>query len=131
MTFDASFTQFLPAGLMALCLLLLMVLIFLKLGSQKRTQRMLHQFLERITEEMEALEDGQYQHAAQQRDENLRSLHQLNESLVTTFGNLSRTQSERIRQPTRGATQLVPGEGRAQPFALRLLRRRPELTLVS
>ena len=44
---------------------------------------------------------------------------------------LKDTQSERIRQPTRGATQLGPGEGRAQPFALRLLRRRPELTLVS
>lgn len=31
----------------------------------------------------------------------------------------------------RGATQLGPGEGRAQPLALRSLRRWPELTSVS
>jgi len=82
------------AALAALCVLLLLTVIVLHLHSRKRTGTALRQLQERLMEEME---EKQYQ----QREETLRSLHQLNESLITTFGNLNRTQNDQVHAAIR------------------------------
>lgn len=87
-------------SVLALLLMLIIVLI-VQLHTKRRTQRMLRQLSEQFLHEREELEDWQYQQNTQQREENLRALHQLNESLITTFGNLSRAQSDQMNAAIR------------------------------
>ena len=56
---------------------------------------------QRIQEQFESLENLQYQQDASQREETLRSLHQLNESLVSTFGHMTRAQNEQVNAAIR------------------------------
>lgn len=90
--------QMLPVLLLTVCAILLLILIILHLTNRRRMQISFKHLRERLIEE---LEDQHFQQIAQQRDETVRSLHQLNESLVTTFGNLSRGQNEQFNAALR------------------------------
>lgn len=79
-------------GLFVLCLILLMVVLIL----QAQHKKQLRNVSRRISEQLEALESLQYQQDANLREETMRSLHQLNESLVGTFGHMNRAQNEQI-----------------------------------
>ncbi|MBP3646306.1 MAG: DNA recombination protein RmuC [Clostridia bacterium] len=84
------------AALLALCFVMLIVVLFV-LASHRRKNVMAIQRVEKhLSESLQLLEEAQYQQAAIQREEYLRSLHQLNESLVNTFSNLSRTQNDHM-----------------------------------
>ena len=101
MTLNTTALLLLCAALLALCLILLVVVLVAQHHTKKRMQKMLRQLDEHLCEEREALEDSQYQHSALQREETMRSLHQLNESLITTFGNMSRSQGEQVNAALR------------------------------
>lgn len=79
-------------GLGLLCCVLLILLV----RAQKRTNKGLHHFQQRLIDELQSWEDASYQNAMQQREEQLRGLHQLNDSLVNTFAALSRAESEHL-----------------------------------
>lgn len=82
--------------LLLACFTLLISLLAV-LGIHRRKNAQAVQKLDkRLSEGLAVLEEGQYQRDALQREELLRSLHQLNESLVSTFGSLSRAQNEQI-----------------------------------
>lgn len=85
-------------ALTALCLL---VVLILTVNTRKKINKAFHSLRQDFSQELEALEDAQYQQDALQREEILRSLHQLNESLVNTFGNLSRNQTEQVNAALR------------------------------
>ena len=82
--------------LLLVCFMLLISLLIV-LGIHRRKNAQAVQKLDkRLSEGLAVVEEGQYQRDALQREELLRSLHQLNESLVSTFGSLSRAQNEQI-----------------------------------
>lgn len=89
------------AGIVCVCLIALLIILAIQLQMRKRTSRMLRQLSEQLIHEREALEELCYQQDAQQREENLRTLHQLNENLVNTFANLSRAQSDQVNAALR------------------------------
>lgn len=84
------------AGLIAVAVLLLVLLVLEEAGRQHARQES-----RLLSERMEALEDQQFQMDAQQREEILRSLHQMHESLVATLGSMSRGQGEQINAVVR------------------------------
>ena len=101
MTLKESALQLFMVCLVLLCFLLLIGLLISQQRTKKRMLHVLHQLGQQLSAERETLEDNQYQQSAVQREETMRSLHQLNESLITTFGNLSRTQSEQVNASLR------------------------------
>ena len=84
--------QQLTLGLLLLCALLLTALLVLAAASNRRARRT----PQRLLEELNALEDGLADQDARQREELARSLYQMNESLVNTFGSVSRSQGEQV-----------------------------------
>ena len=79
----------------ALLLILLLILIMQMVQSRQLHKRM--QTLEsRISQMLETAEDEQYQRDVQTREELMRSLQQLNESLTGTFSSIMRSQSEQV-----------------------------------
>lgn len=85
------------------CAFLLMVILFLQIFSQFRTRRSLHKLENHVQQELGRLEEIQEQQDLAQREELLRNLHQLNESLINTFGAISRNQSEQTNAVIRQA----------------------------
>lgn len=84
------------AGAAALGLVLLVVLLIVQ-GVQRARARQEMQALEaQLSQMLEAMEDEQYQRENQRREEWMRSLQQLNESLTSTFGSIVRSQSEQV-----------------------------------
>lgn len=95
MTFDLTTSVFLLFCF--LCLIVMLIAVILQVQTRRRIRRL----SENLQEQFEALENLQYQQDANQREEMLRSLHQLNESLVSTFGHMSRTQNEQVNAAIR------------------------------
>lgn len=91
-----SLTLFLLGGVLV-GLVLLIVLLIAHLLGQRRTQ----QELRRLFETMDVLEDQQLQQFADQREEMLRNLHQMHDSLVSTFSSLARGQNEQVNAVVR------------------------------
>ena len=84
--------QWLFAGLLVLCLLLLAVLIALVSAGNRRARRIPR----RILDELGKLEDDLADQDARQREELTRNLYQMNESLVNTFGSVSRGHADQV-----------------------------------
>ena len=84
--------QWLFAGLLVLCLLLLAVLIALVSAGNRRSRRIPR----RILDELGKLEDDLADQDARQREELTRNLYQMNESLVNTFGSVSRGHADQV-----------------------------------
>lgn len=82
--------------LMLLCAVLLLIVVISALISRRHTASMLRRLEEKLLQSMETLDENQYQQDIQQREEILRNLHQLNDSLINTFGNISRSQTEQV-----------------------------------
>lgn len=83
-------------GILLLCLAAVGALLLVLLVLEEVGRRRAHQEARRFSERMEALEDQQLQLDAQEREEILRNLHQMYESLIATFGNISRNQGDQI-----------------------------------
>lgn len=79
-----------------LCLAAVAVLLLVLLVLEEAGRRHARQEARQLSERMDALEDQQFQLDAQQREEILRSLHQMHESLIATFGSISQGQGEQI-----------------------------------
>ena len=88
-------------GIAAAILAILLMILIMQIQLRKRTHHTLRQLSEQLFHERESLEEWQYQQDAQQREDNLRALHQLNENLINTFGNLSRSQSDQVNAAIR------------------------------
>lgn len=82
--------------LLSACLLVSIVLLIFLLISQIRTRRLLRKQEQRFLQEMNRMKQVQEDQQNDHRDDILRNLHQLNESLVNTFGAISRNQSEQV-----------------------------------
>ena len=82
--------------LVLLCAILLLIVVIAALVGRRQTSHELRRLEEKMLQSMEALDENQYQQDIQQREEILRNLHQLNDSLINTFGNLSRSQTDQV-----------------------------------
>ena len=98
MNYNAVSGPVLFAVLLAVCALLLLIVVVQQFLAKRHVRVMITQLRQRLTEE---IEDQLYQQAALQREETLKSLHQLNESLITTFGSMSRSQNEQVNAAIR------------------------------
>lgn len=83
-------------GIAIVCAVMLAALLLMSVRNRTFLRRMLHKQQTLISQEIEQLHNSQYQLDTQQRDENLRNLHHLNESLISTFGNMNRSQNDQI-----------------------------------
>ena len=83
-------------ALVLLCMLFVILLLIRSFSAKRRILQNLHEIYESLSDDMDTLQENQYQQDLQQREELLRSLHQLNESLVNTFSHMSRSQSEQV-----------------------------------
>lgn len=86
----------LSMGILLLCLAAVAVLLLVLLVLEEAGRRHARQEARQLSERMDALEDQQFQLDAQQREEILRSLHQMHESLISTFGSINQGQGEQI-----------------------------------
>ena len=96
MTIDPNIFLIGSAALTLVCLIMLIALLIKMNGERKRIAKQFSQMQQWLTEGLESLQENQYQQDLHQREEILLSLHQLNESLVNTFSNMSRSQSEQV-----------------------------------
>ena len=83
-------------ALVLLCMLFVIILLSKSFSAKRRILQNLHEIHKSLSDDMDTLQENQYQQDLQQREELLRSLHQLNESLVNTFSRMSRSQSEQV-----------------------------------
>lgn len=83
-------------ALVLLCMLFVIILLSKSFSAKRRILQNLHEIYKSLSDDMDTLQENQYQQDLQQREELLRSLHQLNESLVNTFSHMSRSQSEQV-----------------------------------
>jgi len=88
--------ELLTLFLMGLCLLLIAVLFATQLIQRKKLLRVLRKMMEQLEHAEEEIVDVQEDAINQQRDHLIQNLHQLNESLISTFGQISRSQSEQV-----------------------------------
>ena len=89
---ELSSVWLLALGLMILCVALLIVLVVLVCQQSRRSRRTPG----RLMEQLDAMEDDLLDQDARQREELSRSLHQMNESLLNSFGSASRSQSDQL-----------------------------------
>lgn len=89
---ELSSVWLLVLGLMILCVALLIVLVVLVCQQSRRSRRTPG----RLMEQLDAMEDDLLDQDARQREELSRSLHQMNESLLNSFGSASRSQSDQL-----------------------------------
>lgn len=89
-------TLLLFAAAVGICLLLLVILLVLTARSKQKSEQTLRLLADHLLRDMEAVEDEIARQNAQQREELSRNMHQLNESLVNTFGSISRAQAEQV-----------------------------------
>jgi len=83
-------------ALLFVCAGLLVILLVVLGQTRSVIRRLLHKQQQMLSHDLEEIQNNQYQLEAQQREEQMRSLHQLNESLITTFTNLSRSQNDQL-----------------------------------
>ena len=83
------------AGL-ALCILFLLIILILLVVQHKKALRMLHNAKEQIECSENELQDSLERAETRQRDVLIQNLQQLNESLITTFSHINRSQSEQV-----------------------------------
>lgn len=124
---ELSSVWLLTLGLMALCAAMLIVLIVLVCQQSRRSRRTPG----RLLEQLDAMEDDLLDQDARQREELSRSLHQMNETLLNSFGSASRSQSDQlnalIRQSQANAQALdlrQQGMQRASDESLRRMESR-------
>lgn len=124
---ELSSVWLLTLGLMALCAAMLIVLIVLVCQQSRRSLRTPG----RLMEQLDAMEDDLLDQDARQREELSRSLHQMNETLLNSFGSASRSQSDQlnalIRQSQANAQALdlrQQGMQRASDESLRRMESR-------
>lgn len=96
MLIDTTTLLFLVIGLAALCVVLLIVLLCVSGFGRTASLRSLRKIDKQLNESLSEVSEIQYQQSVQQRDELVRNLHLLNDSLVSTFSNLSRNQAEQV-----------------------------------
>ena len=89
---ELSSVWLLALGLMILCAALLIVLIVLVCQQSRRSRRT----PARLVEQLNAMEDDLLDQDARQREELSRSLYQMNESLMNSVGNASRSQNDQL-----------------------------------
>lgn len=89
---ELSSVWLLALGLMALCAALLIVLLVLVCQQSRRSRRTPG----RLLEQLNAMEDDLLDQDARQREELSRNLYQMNESLLSTVGSASRSQSDQL-----------------------------------
>lgn len=99
--------------LLASVVLILLITVILLAISKRKTSRAIQKLAQSLSTSINSLEEGMYDQDARQREEMQRSLHQLNESVMNTFGTLSRSQSEQVNAVIRQSYE------NAQAFELR------------
>lgn len=115
-----------------LCLLgflgmLLMMILLIVQGVQHARQRRAMRALEnRLLDALDEIAQIQAEQDAQQREEILRSLHQLNESLIKTIGHFSRSQGDQVNAALRQTYDSAQGMQRTVDEALRRMEGRLE-----
>ena len=96
MLIDTTTLLFLLIGLAALCVVLLIVLLCVICFGRTASLRSLRKIDKRLSDNLAETSELQYQQSTQQRDELIRNLHLLNDSLIITFSNLSRNQGDQV-----------------------------------
>ena len=99
--------------LLASVVLILLITVIMLAISKRKTSRAIQKLAQSLAASINSLEEGMYDQDARQREEMQRSLHQLNESVMNTFGTLSRSQSEQVNAVIRQSYE------NAQAFELR------------
>ena len=82
--------------LLGLCLLLLLVLLILLLVQHCKTREKIRMITDQLKRMSDAAQLAEQEAANRQRDELVQNLHQLNDSLISTFGQISRSQTEQV-----------------------------------
>ena len=109
-----------------LCLLLLMLLFIVQSVQHSRMRRWMRGLESRMMDALDELAQQQADQDAMQRDELLRSLHQLNESLISTIGHFSRTQGEQVNAALRQSYDSAQAMQRSVDEAMRRMEGRLE-----
>ena len=109
-----------------LCLLLLMLLFIVQSVQHSRMRRWMRGLESRMMDVLDELAQQQADQDAMQRDELLRSLHQLNESLISTIGHFSRTQGEQVNAALRQSYDSAQAMQRSVDEAMRRMEGRLE-----
>jgi len=84
------------AVLVLACFILLIALLAVLVAHRRQNAQSAQKLAKHMGDGFAGLEEVQYQQDALQREELIRNLHQLNESLISTFGSISRTQNEQV-----------------------------------
>jgi len=88
--------EMLVFSVLCLCLLLLMILIVLHIGRHRKTKRATQNLNEKMDWILKAVQEAEQRTANRVRDDLVQNLQQLNDSLIGTFGQISRSQSEQV-----------------------------------
>ena len=91
--FDYSVLLFLMLGL---CVIVFVFLLLMQFAYHRKTLRTLRKLNDETKQAVGILQNQIENAASGTRDDLIQNLHQLNESLITTFGQLSRSQSEQV-----------------------------------
>lgn len=96
MHIDSNTLLSVTAILAVFCIILLLVILCLIIANRAKVSQAAQRTEHRLSEELNELSDAFFQQNAMQREEILRSLHQLHESIVNTISSLSRAQNEQL-----------------------------------
>lgn len=107
-------------------MLLLMILLIVQGVQHARQRRAMRALENRLLDALDEIAQIQAEQDAQQREEILRSLHQLNESLINTIGHFSRSQGDQVNAALRQTYDSAQGMQRTVDEALRRMEGRLE-----
>lgn len=79
-----------------LCLLLVLVVVVLQIVHRRKTARALRNTKQQLEQAIDEMQELQERCAARQREDLVQNLHQLNESLLSAFGHMTRAQSDQV-----------------------------------
>ncbi len=93
---DFSFSHIMQIGLIAVILLLLIVTIVLSISNLRNNRRAIKGIREQMKGLNEQLIESEHRSNAYQREQLVLNLQQLNDHLISTFGEISRSQAEQV-----------------------------------